>query len=324
LTAKEKSFVYEPEKVADGVYTLPVPFRPGSPVNVHVIVGNDGAYLIDSGPPFPHSQQSLVDQLKMIGLTLKDVRQCIITHPHGDHQGGAPVLIEAGVEVFVHPNAVTNRLINSDAEADRLLARHGQNLKRPDEMDPNPDLTPGEQPIPDGTVLDWGGFKVEVNACLGHSNALLCMYMPNEKILFSSDHLMRRAHAPISVYTEKYVDPMTDYLASMNKLAKLKVDHVLPGHGRPFTGFDQRVEQVQEWVDGRIAVILDNLTKGPTTAYELGEDRRMGFINEWTGSMQFSRRHATAQTLAYLAYLEGKGQVTRDTSGEVVTFKLAA
>lgn len=67
-----------------------------------VLSGSDGITLIDPGPTscLPALEQGLRDR----GLTLRDVRNLLITHIHLDHAGATGTIVERvpGINVYVH------------------------------------------------------------------------------------------------------------------------------------------------------------------------------------------------------------------------------
>ena len=95
-------FNYDPERLADDLYCIPVPLHDGSPVNVFVALGDDGIYLIDGGLDSEHCQATLRDGLSQLGFTVADIRGIVITHGHTDHVGVAPAVANNGGEIVSH------------------------------------------------------------------------------------------------------------------------------------------------------------------------------------------------------------------------------
>jgi hydroxyacylglutathione hydrolase len=72
-------------------------------VNCHLIVGDSGCILVDTG--LPGSENKIRRALKRVGRSLADVTLIVVTHAHVDHAGsaarlreltGAPILAHAG------------------------------------------------------------------------------------------------------------------------------------------------------------------------------------------------------------------------------------
>ncbi len=77
-------------------------------------------------------------------------------------------------------------------------------------------------------IMRIGESFMEVIHTPGHSSDSVCFYFPSERILFSGDTTIQ-IHSKGGSYTK-------DYLESLEKLSKLKIDVVYPGHGAPITG----------------------------------------------------------------------------------------
>jgi len=100
------------------------------------------------------------------------------------------------------------------------------------------------QLLEDGERLRWGNLDLQVIWCPGHTRGLVCLFEPRRRLLFTTDHVMRRAPAPVSVRNTGHDDPLREYLTSVAKLKPLGAHTVLPGHGRPFHHLVHRLEQI--------------------------------------------------------------------------------
>lgn len=98
--------------------------------NVHVVVGRDGAVMIDGG--LEADAPLIAEELEAIGVTRRQLRAIVVTHGHADHAGGAgwfqrewgtPVVLGAG-DVAMAAAGRNDRLCPTDATARRQLRRH--------------------------------------------------------------------------------------------------------------------------------------------------------------------------------------------------------
>jgi len=95
---------------------------------------------------------------------------------------------------------------------------------------PNPRRAP-EQILADGQILPGEGFEIEVIATPGHCEGALCFYVKSKKALFSGDTVFGSGALPsISLPTS---NPEA-LIGSYEKLAKLEIEKIYPGHGNPF------------------------------------------------------------------------------------------
>ncbi|WP_207429386.1 MBL fold metallo-hydrolase [Pedobacter sp. SYSU D00535] len=72
-------------------------------INSYVIRGAKKHVLVDAG--LPDSEKQILQQLQLLGLSLKDIGLLVITHGHIDHFGSANALSKAlDVPILVHEN----------------------------------------------------------------------------------------------------------------------------------------------------------------------------------------------------------------------------
>ena len=302
-----RRFSYEPERIGDDLFCLPLPLHDGSPVNSFVAVAPDGLRLIDGGLDTPECQATLERGLETLGYRLRDVRAILITHGHTDHVGAAPAVVAAGAALYAHPlEATDGRRLGFD---EAWLRRHGM----PAGGTPMRWGTRATWPAPshlleDGQRLAWGPLELQVIWCPGHTPGLVCLYEPARRILFTTDHVMRRARTPISLRSDVPGDPLADFLASLDKLAALDVETVLPGHGRPFHGLDRRLAELRAEAAAQLDIIRQRLAHGPASAFDLLQAGA-------EPARPVPERYAISQVLARLRYLEVRGEVRCQEAG---------
>jgi len=312
----KKHFSYEPEHVFDDLYCIPLPLYDGSPVNAYVAIGEDGVWLIDGGLGTEECQTKLFDGLKTLGFYKADVRGLVITHGHNDHVGAAQTVLDNGGEVLAHRIESTDgrRLAFDEAWLERNgLPVNGQVKDRWRPLDwPQPTRL-----LEDGERLRWGNLDLEVVWCPGHTRGLVCLFEPTRGLLFTTDHVMRRAPAPISLRDDADGDPLSDYLASVDKLARLRVETVLPGHGRPFGSLGHRLAHIQDEIAAQLSLVRERLKSGPATAYEL-----LSIEHSLRDRRPIAERYALSQLLARLRHLELKNEIRRIAGGDPIRYGL--
>jgi len=170
-----------------------------------------------------------------------------------------------------------------------------------------------ERRLADGEVVSGPGFTLEAIATPGHTANHMAYALREQNLIFSGDHVMG--------WSTSIVAPpdgaMSDYLASLEKLARRGEAVYLPGHGdliREAPGFVQSYIRHRQ---GREASILHRLAKGaadiPTLvrAIYIGLDPRLS-------------RAAGLSVLAHLEDLVVRGLVATEGAPSVLgTYRLA-
>jgi glyoxylase-like metal-dependent hydrolase (beta-lactamase superfamily II) len=150
--------------------------------------------------------------------------------------------------------------------------------------------------------------------CPGHTRGLVCVFERARGLLFTTDHVMRRAPAPISLRDDADGDPLGDYLASVDKLARLPVETVLPGHGRPFGGLGRRLAHIQAEIAEQLDLVRERLNSGPATAFDILS------VHGLRDRRPVAERYALSQLLARLRHLELRGEIVRSEDAKAIRY----
>ena len=114
--------------------------------------------------------------------------------------------------------------------------------------------------LEDGAELDsWIG-PLQVVWTPGHSPGLCCLYNPNYRYLFSSDHVIEDITPHVGWLAGE--DMLGDYLTSLDRLDPLAVDLILPAHGAPFSGLRDWTAATREHHQGRTREIEQHQRDG--------------------------------------------------------------
>ena len=131
--------------------------------------------------------------------------------------------------------------------------------------------------------------------------------------MLSGDHVLPRITPNISFHPQAGLDPLSDFLASLDKLEAYDAAEVLPAHEHRFVGLPGRLEQLRQHHGARFAEVLAAIAAGVTTAWAIAA--RMHWSRSWDQIQGFMRRAAVGEALAHLCALEGQGLV-REVGGE--------
>jgi glyoxylase-like metal-dependent hydrolase (beta-lactamase superfamily II) len=161
------------EKLGDGLYRLTT--GPGSYDSV-IVEFKDYIMMLEAGQSVARGL-AYVDETKKL-IPNKPIRYVMNTHPHSDHTGGLPALVEEGATIITQKNneAFLEKALNTPRTLlNDTLAKNPKKAKI--------EAVAEKKVYSDGTrtVVMYHVSPVP------HSNGLMIAYMPKEKILFQGD-----------------------------------------------------------------------------------------------------------------------------------------
>ena len=161
------------EKLGDGLYRLTT--GPGSYDSV-IVEFKDYIMMLEAGQSEARGLAYVAETKKLIPN--KPIRYVMNTHPHSDHTGGLPVLVEEGAIIITQKNNVD--FLEKALNTPRTLLD--------DPLAKNPKKAKFEAVVEKKVYTD-GTRTVEMYHTypVPHSNGLLIAYIPKEKVLFQGD-----------------------------------------------------------------------------------------------------------------------------------------
>jgi glyoxylase-like metal-dependent hydrolase (beta-lactamase superfamily II) len=302
-------------EVLPGVFliALPLPFTLGS-INVYLVQLTSGYLLVDCGMDTDECFEALWLAVAAQGVAWHDIHEILLTHVHPDHMGLAPRLLKlTGARLLLHSR--DTEYLEVLAQSERYLAWAGEVLHRAgvaadliskietgateihksfQRLQPDRLLAGGER------ILAAVG-ELEVLWTPGHSPGHVCLYGREHRVLFSGDQMLELISPNIGWLPER--DPLSEYLNSLQDLARLDIDLILPSHGGPFSGHREWIRRTVEHHEERCNRILALLTEGPKNAAALVDQL-------WDRHLEpFHYRFAVFEVLAHLEYLERQKRV---------------
>ena len=194
----------------------------------HVFLVHDGddAVLVDAGCGL--ASERIAQHIDDAGVSAGTVSRILLTHAHPDHAAGAGSLAERlGAQVLAAP-VTADILRRGDENAAGLTAARAAGLY------PAPvRLLAGEvHEIDDGDTVRVGGTELRVVATPGHAAGHLCFaaQLGGRSVLFSGDLVFSRGRVAVLGTPDTDLGQLA---ASLRRVAALRPDVLLPGHGTP-------------------------------------------------------------------------------------------
>jgi len=248
-----------------------------APANSYVLKDAEGAVLIDAGCGFPECYMKLEEFLIGLGLAPADIHTVVLSHAHPDHMGALPFLLEhTSPRIYLHPLeaplASDNTLLNQSFDMCHISEYYAETLGGAESFDILTyfsGLCPmgaadATDTVVEGDVLDLAGRLFEVIHTPGHAPGHISLYDRENRTLLSGDII----GAVVAWYCPSGGGAQ-GYLDSLDKIAALDVDLILPSHGGEITDVAEAIVKTREFILAREEKLLSALAEGPASLREL-------------------------------------------------------
>ena len=311
------------DEVRAGLYRIEVPL-PGSPlqsINSYVVTSADRTLVIDTGMMRPECERALREGLDELDVRLS-ATDFFITHLHADHMGLVSALAtDSSTVYFNRPDNAVVAAAREDSRNffDALIGhtRRGgfseqeiaESLREHPGYKYSPPAYPPFRFVDDGDEIDVGEYRFLVVATPGHTPGHRCLYESQRRLLVSGDHVLGDITPNITVWGDDD-DALGDYLASLDRVAELDVELVLPGHRAAFIHFHERIDELRRHHRHRLDEALAALDSGRQTAYQVAAQMTWDIVaRSWEDFPVVQKWFAVSEATSHLRHLERRDQV---------------
>lgn len=305
-----------------------IPIKALKTVNSYIVEDQEKSVLIDVGIGF-----NLID---LKSGFLKNVDKVIITHFHIDHIGGLSKLLSLfNVDVYMHRQDLNDLFRLREAPEiylDVIKDLHRENGVPDNLIDKMIEHHPGFwkligireiediNGLNDGEKISLDSLDLNIIWTPGHTPGHICIYIKNNWYLFTGDHILPDITPNIALIRWDS-NPLRDYINSLDKVVKFKVELACPGHRNLISNLNKRILELKDHHEFRLKEILSHLFKYKLNAYQLAGkltwDVKYDSWNEFPITQKY---FAVAETLSHLKYLYEEGFVDRTIQNEVYRY----
>ncbi len=247
------------------------------------IVGRGKVAIVDPGPDDAAHIGALLDAVR--GETVTHI---FVTHTHRDHSPAVPAIKAAtGATVYAEGPHRAARPLH--------IGEHNP-LDSSGDRDFRPDVQ-----LKDGEVVEGDGWAIEAVTTPGHTANHMSFALKDRGILFAGDHVMGWATSIVAPPD----GAMSDYMASLDKLARRGEDLYFSGHGPAIPDARRFVNYYILHRKAREASILHRLGKGAADIPSIVRAIYIGIDPRLTGAAGLS-------VLAHMEDLVTRGLVETD------------
>jgi glyoxylase-like metal-dependent hydrolase (beta-lactamase superfamily II) len=260
----------------------------GGPVNTYLFPEPEPV-LVDTGVKADYAV--LQDGLAAHGFRVADLSRVIITHAHVDHfEAASLIAAESDAQIWVSA-AAYDRVATPQPLWQQRIAYYRDIFLPQTAVTPEMaeiiltymqktaatcDPVPADRLVtfPVDGQLTFGGMDWQVYHTPGHASHQTIFYQPQTRRLLASDMLLQRTPTPVVECLpdgQQRIRALPQFIDSLALVESLDVDMVFPGHGEPFTGHHQLIQQQRARIEKRKAECLDWVQQGCDTAVAIAQ-----------------------------------------------------
>lgn len=309
---------------------IPLPNNPLKALNSYILMSDTRNIIIDTGFNIKACKDAMMQGILELKLDLAQT-DLVLTHMHADHTGLADDLRKLGCRVLIgkKDGEILNRFrATGDRISEKMfnaldLDQDGQNTFSQKEFGKNTSEVFEYDPLAEGDILNIGPYVLEVIDIPGHSPGHIGLYERKEKIFFGGDHILNEITPNITFWSYEY-DSLGAYLASLKKIHGFQIDWVLPAHRSLIKDYRQRIEELIDHHQERLAEVMAIIREGEKTASQTAAEMHWDLsYDHWDDFPGTQKYFAAGEAMSHLEHLVFAGIAQRVKENGTVYYRLS-
>lgn len=314
------------QKICDNIYKIELPMKVGllDSLNAYLIVG-ERSLLIDTGYDKEEILALLKEAFYDLGVSL-DSTDIFLTHMHPDHAELATRFAAEGKEIMLgayEADVLNGKRPRPEAGPDGLRAlgfndNFIEEFYRIVTKKREPDGKNRFIGLNEGDKLEYGGHRLECVGISGHSPGQMGLHIKEKGIFISGDHILYGVTPSVSAWKDE-PNPLKPYLYNLEKLKKLDIETLLPGHRSMTCPVNERIDQIVNRHFKKIEEALEKLRQcGPMSPFEIASV--ITWNTRWDKLSTFQQFSAVGEISIKLEYLLSLGEAEKETINGIGIF----
>jgi glyoxylase-like metal-dependent hydrolase (beta-lactamase superfamily II) len=271
-------------EIAPGIHHIVTDLQhPTGVTNTYLIVGSEGALLVDAGWNRPGEAKARIDYWEKLGKP--PLKGIAATHCHTPHWENAPALQQA----CGHPPIIATFTEKPEIEARMQGAKV-------------------DRPVRDGETLSLGNLTAEFLDAPGHTYGSMAIFIRETRALFTGDNVMGTGSSVVNPGEGEIVL----FLQTMEKFLRYDPAVIYPGQGPVVTDPRSKINALIQHRKDREQQIIALLRESPRSVEQI-------VAALYAGVKEGVQHLARNQVISHLIKLEKEAKVT----AEGATYRLA-
>jgi glyoxylase-like metal-dependent hydrolase (beta-lactamase superfamily II) len=334
-----KSEINEIEGIHQIKITVPFPVKY---VCVYIFQVDNSYVMFDAGLDMGSWAKKFFSALDKIGISLKEIDYCFISHEHTDHTGLMKAFKKINPNIQIAMSEATHETLKWETDPENYfqleeeakkiakeVIRYGISEKEGkrlvDWFTMWPKLRRYHKPdmlLHDGDEIAFKTNKLRIIWTPGHALGHICVFDQKKRYLFAGDHILSRITPHIGNFlvdpelNEKYdfEDILYHYLNSLERIDKLNPKIIFPAHQDVIYNPHERIQEIQKHHEKRLAEISSVIKENPLTPYEISQLHFGDDLDEMNSFL------ALSEVMGHLIYLENNNKVHRIEKEDKIFF----